>query len=101
MTIPRRRHSLLALGLSVLLVAGATTTVFVAQAPAPPPPADQGGFDFPEEEEDAPTWAEDIRAQAVDIALVAGFSVLFEALNSSRRLTSRGHGSRSIFATAP
>ena len=76
MTIPRRRHFLLALGFSVLLVAVATTTVFVAQAPAPPPPADQGGFDFPEEEEDAPTWAEDIRAQAVDIALVAGFSVL-------------------------
>lgn len=76
MTIPRRRHFLLALGFSVLLAAGATTTVFVAQAPAPPPPADQGGFDFPDEEEEAPTWAEDIRAQAVDIALVAGFSVL-------------------------
>jgi NosR/NirI family transcriptional regulator, nitrous oxide reductase regulator len=76
MTIPRRRHLLLAVGFSVLLVAGATTTVFVAQAPAPPPPADQGGFDFPDEEEEAPTWAEDIRAQAVDIALVAGFSVL-------------------------
>ena len=76
MTIPRRRRFLLALGFSVLLVAGATTTVFVAQAPAPPPPADQGGFDFPDEEEEAPTWAEDIRAQAVDLALVAGFSVL-------------------------
>ena len=76
MTIPRRRHFLLALGFSVLLVAGATTTVFVAQAPASPPPAEQGGFDFPDEEEEAPTWAEDIRAQAVDLALVAGFSVL-------------------------
>jgi len=46
--------------------------VLVAQ----PPPAGQGEFDFPEEEEDAPTWADDIRAQALDIALVAGFSVL-------------------------
>jgi polyferredoxin len=35
-----------------------------------------GGFDFPEEEEDAPSWAEDIRAQAVDIALVSAFSLL-------------------------
>jgi len=76
MTIPRRRRFLLALGFSVLLAAGATTTPLVAQAPAQQPPAAQGEFDFPEEEEEAPTWAEDIRAQAVDIALVAGFSVL-------------------------
>lgn len=76
MTIARRRHFLLALGLSVLLVAGATTTVFVAQTPAQQPPAAQGGFDFPDEDEEAPTWAEDIRAQAMDLALVAGFSVL-------------------------
>jgi polyferredoxin len=72
MTIARRRHFLLAFGFSLLLAAATTTTVFVAQ----PPPAAQGEFDFPEEEEDAPTWADDIRAQAVDIALVAGFSVL-------------------------
>jgi polyferredoxin len=72
MTIARRRHFLLAFGFSILLAAAATTTVLVAQ----PPPAGQGEFDFPEEEEDAPTWADDIRAQAVDIALVAGFSVL-------------------------
>src|SRR5262245_30082061 len=76
MTNPRRRRFLLALGLSVLLVAGATTNVVVAQEPAQQPPAAQGEFDFPEEDEEAPTWAEDIRAQAVDIALVAGFSVL-------------------------
>jgi polyferredoxin len=72
MTIARRRHFLLAFGFSILLAAAATTTVLVAQ----PPPAGQGEFDFPEEEEDAPTWADDIRAQALDIALVAGFSVL-------------------------
>jgi len=35
-----------------------------------------GGFDFPDEEEDTPTWAEDIRAQAVDIALVVAFTAL-------------------------
>jgi NosR/NirI family transcriptional regulator, nitrous oxide reductase regulator len=34
------------------------------------------GFDFPDEEEDAPTWAEDIRAQAPDLALITAFSVL-------------------------
>ncbi len=75
MTTARRRLFFLALGFSVLLAAGAMTTALVAQSPAQEPPA-QGGFDFPEEEEEAPTWAEDIRAQAVDIALVAGFSVL-------------------------
>ena len=32
-----------------------------------------GGFDFPEEEEEAPSWSEDIRAQAVDIGLVVAF----------------------------
>jgi len=35
-----------------------------------------GGFDFPDEEQDAPTWLDDIRAQAVDIALVVAFSAL-------------------------
>jgi len=75
MTTARRRLFFLALGFSVLLAGGAMTPALVAQAPAQEPPA-QGGFDFPEEEEEAPTWAEDIRAQAVDIAIVAGFSVL-------------------------
>ena len=91
MTSPRRRRFLLALGLSVLVVAGASTTVYVArayaqQAPAPQEPSEQepaqqpaaegGSWDFEEEEEDAPTWADDIRAQTLDIAMVAGFSVL-------------------------
>jgi NosR/NirI family transcriptional regulator, nitrous oxide reductase regulator len=75
MTTPRRKLFLLALGFSVLLSGGAAVTV-LAQAPAQQPPAAQGGWDFEEEEEEAPTWAADIRAQAVDIALVAGFSVL-------------------------
>ena len=34
------------------------------------------GFDFPDEEEDAPTWTDDIRAQAPDLALITAFSVL-------------------------
>ena len=35
-----------------------------------------GGFNFEEEEEEAPSWAEDLRAQATDVALVAAFSAL-------------------------
>ena len=89
MTALRRRRFLLGFALSVLLVSGTSTTfcatrVHAQQAPAPQEPADQepaqqpaaGGFDFEEEEEDAPTWANDIRAQALDIAMVTGFSVL-------------------------
>jgi len=89
MTALRRRRFLLAFALSVLLVSGTSITfcaarVHAQQAPAPQEPADQepaqqpaaGGFDFEEEEEDAPTWANDIRAQALDIAMVTGFSVL-------------------------
>ncbi len=72
MTISRRRLFLLAFGLSVLMVGGAlTTSVSHAQAQQ-----EGGGFDFEDEEEEAPTWADDIRAQALDIAMVAGFSVL-------------------------
>jgi len=84
MKTPRRRRFLLALGLSMLVVTGASTTLYVPHAyaqqePTQQEPADQaagGGWDFEEEEEEAPTWADDIRAQAVDLALVAGFSVL-------------------------
>jgi polyferredoxin len=85
MKTSRRRRFLLALGLSLLVVTGAATTRYVPhayaqQTPAPQEPAEQaapgGGWDFEEEEEETPTWADDIRAQAVDIALVAGFSVL-------------------------
>jgi NosR/NirI family nitrous oxide reductase transcriptional regulator len=77
----------------VLLFAGAGTARFlgsastaaaqVAQpAPAPEPPepdepAAGGGWDFgDEEEEDVPSFAEDVRAQALDIALVVAFSAL-------------------------
>jgi polyferredoxin len=36
----------------------------------------QGGWNFEDEEEVAPTWGDDVRAQAVDIAAVAAFLVL-------------------------
>lgn len=45
-----------------------------AAASAVQPPAD--GWDFDEEEDEAATWADDIRAQAVDIAAIAGFLTL-------------------------
>jgi NosR/NirI family transcriptional regulator, nitrous oxide reductase regulator len=81
MTSPRRTRFLIALSLSLLVVIGAPTpmTVAVAQVQAPAEPAQpeaEGGWDFEEEEEEATTWADDIRAQALDIAAVAAFSVL-------------------------
>jgi NosR/NirI family nitrous oxide reductase transcriptional regulator len=81
MTNPRRKRFLIALSLSLLVVLGAptATTVAVAQAQAPAEPAQpeaEGGWDFEEEEEEAATWADDIRAQALDIVAVAAFSVL-------------------------
>ena len=42
-----------------------------AQEPEP-----AGEWDFGDEEEDVPTWADDIRAQALDVGLVTAFSVL-------------------------
>jgi NosR/NirI family transcriptional regulator, nitrous oxide reductase regulator len=39
-------------------------------------PPGGGGFDFPDEEEEAPSWSEDIRAQALDIGLVVAFNAL-------------------------
>jgi polyferredoxin len=62
----------------LLLVAGAglktRNYVHAAAQGAAQPPA--GGFDFPDEEDDAPTWGDDLRAQAVDLALVSAFLVL-------------------------
>ena len=76
----RWRSFLILLGIVVM-----SSWVVAAQPPgggttAPPgggtaaPPG--GGFDFPEEEEEAPSWSDDIRAQAVDIGLVVAFSAL-------------------------
>src|SRR5262245_50418138 len=38
--------------------------------------AQAGPFDFPDEEEDVPTWSDDVRAQAVDITLLGAFATL-------------------------
>src|SRR6185436_18165319 len=62
----------------LLLVAGAGLKTrgavqAAAQGVEQPP---QGGFDFPDEEDDAPTWGDDLRAQALDLALVSAFLVL-------------------------
>lgn len=87
-----RRVSLLLL-LSVALVGGtqhlhaqATDPGTSAPSPEAAAPADeagapaaepaQGGWDFDDEEEEAPpTWQDDAKAQALDIALVAAFTV--------------------------
>jgi polyferredoxin len=60
-------------GLSFLTASGSAATVY-AQEPAQP--AAEGGWNFDEEEEAAPTWGDDIRAQALDVAAVAAFSML-------------------------
>jgi polyferredoxin len=69
----REALPLIALVVSLLAASGAAT-VALAQAPAQPPA--EGGWDFEEEEADAPTWADDIRAQAIDIVAVVSFSLL-------------------------
>ena len=61
----------------VLLVfagAGLKTGGYVVAAQAVEQPA--GGWDFPDEEEDVPTWGDDLRAQALDLTLVSAFLVL-------------------------
>jgi NosR/NirI family nitrous oxide reductase transcriptional regulator len=55
---------------AILLLFLALGTAVAAQPPA------GGGWDFDEEEEAAATWADDIRAQAVDITAVAAFLTL-------------------------
>jgi polyferredoxin len=47
---------------------GSAFSVAYAQAP--------GEWDFPDDEEELPTWREDLAAQAPDIALIAAFVVL-------------------------
>jgi polyferredoxin len=75
----RRRLVIFAIGFGVVLgaspIAGSQGQDpaygrVALQQPAP------GGFDFPDEEQDQPTWRDDIRAQAVDIGLVVAFSAL-------------------------
>jgi len=54
---------------SPAIPSGAAPTA-ATQPPAAP------SWDFPEEEDDAPTWADDLRAQALDLTLVSAFLVL-------------------------
>jgi len=64
------------LGVAPAVVAHAQPGPATATAAASAQPPETGGFDFPDEDEDVPTWAEDLRAQAVDISLVAAFCAL-------------------------
>ena len=57
--------------LVVLLIAGLSAAVTLGQEPQ-----DAGGWNFEEEEEVVPTFMDEVRAQAVDIAAVAAFLVL-------------------------
>ena len=77
MTPLRWPRFFLALGCFVVVVAGSAIldpAPLLAQTTAQPPAG--GGWNFDEEEEAAPTWGDDIRAQAVDLACLAAFSVL-------------------------
>jgi NosR/NirI family transcriptional regulator, nitrous oxide reductase regulator len=51
----------------------AVTPVFAQGQPDPPPAA--AGWNFDEEEEVVPTWADDVRAQALDLTAIAVFTV--------------------------
>jgi polyferredoxin len=80
MTFSQFRIPVLPLVLLVLVTASASNAY--AQQPEPAgietpatPPAD-GGWDFGDEEEDQPTWAEDIRSQAFELGLFAAFATL-------------------------
>jgi polyferredoxin len=67
------RHSFGFIGLLVVLLMTLAGAAAAQPAPAAQPAA---GWDFDEEEEAAPTWADDIKAQAVDIAAVSAFLTL-------------------------
>jgi polyferredoxin len=67
---------LLAVGCLFALAAWQVAPAYAQQPPVETPaaqPQDEWNF---EEEEEAPTWSDDLRAQALDLASVAGFTVL-------------------------
>ena len=75
MITPRRRRFLITFALSRPRRPLVVPQTGYAQAPSQP--AAEGGWNFEEDEEEAaPTWGDDIRAQALDITPVAAFSVL-------------------------
>ena len=60
--------------LVVILLGGVSATTYAqATAPAAPSPAQAGGWNFDEDEEDVATWADDLKAQATDLAAVSVF----------------------------
>jgi polyferredoxin len=63
---------LLAVGASAFVKADAGFAVRVSQQE----PQTGTRWDFPDDDEDLPTWSEDLRAQAVDVSLVAAFIAL-------------------------
>ena len=89
MTLVARRF-LLVLGCIVMMAPMLGAAGFTKQAGAGPgksgpaytvlalaaQQASPGQFDFPEEEDDQPTWRDDLRSQALDIGLVVAFSTL-------------------------
>lgn len=84
MTLGWRR---LVVVLGCILVVGASVSAGLWKT-SPAYAAQAGGLDFPDEEQDQPSWADDIRAQATDIALVIAFSTLafISFFRKSRRL---------------
>jgi NosR/NirI family transcriptional regulator, nitrous oxide reductase regulator len=82
MTLAGASRLLLAVSCVLALAVWSTTEDPVYAQPETPvetpaqPPQEGAGWDFEEEEEDATTWGDEIRAQAVDLASLAAFSVL-------------------------
>jgi polyferredoxin len=76
---------------ALFLFVFSTCAVLPAHAQEQPAPASaaDAGWDFGDEEEVVPTWAEDIRAQALDLAAIAVFTVLafVSFFRKSERLT--------------
>ena len=73
------RAQLLRVLLPVLLLTGAAALETISHVHAAAQTVEQpsaGAFDFPDEEDDAPTWSGDLRAQALDLVLVSAFLVL-------------------------
>jgi polyferredoxin len=76
-TRAQRLRVLVALVLMLFAGAGLKTGGYVQLVAAQSEQPQAGGWDFPdEEEEEVPTWGDDLRAQALDLGLVSAFLVL-------------------------
>jgi len=85
MTIVNARRFLVALGCAAGVLAGSTflgpaCAVVSAQASLPAQataqPSEDDRWNFDEDDEDVPSWSDDVRAQALDLTLVGAFSAL-------------------------